>query len=463
MSKVLLVDDEPRILLLLQSLLKTNKYEVETARDGNAALEIVRTKDVDIVVTDLRMAPMDGMELFREIKRLRPSMPVILLTAYASVETAIEAMKEGMFDYLTKPFKVDDILSCLSRAVEKVKKHEAFATSMDVNAPLKYRFENLIGASPLMTQVCDMIQKVAPTAATVLINGESGTGKEVIARTIHKNSPRAHKPWVAVNCAALPENLLESEMFGHVKGAFTGAYADKPGLFETANGGTLFLDEISSMPLLLQSKLLRVLQEREIRRVGGTKDIPVDVRVIAASNSNLEQAVVKGPFRSDLYYRFAVITIDIPPLRERTEDILPLARHFIKLETPEGFPLPGITPETAEALTAYKWPGNVRELENAMKHALTFLSEGDITPDLLPPKIAHATVPAPNAPTAFPSDSSMGTSASLKSFLKQKEKEYIEHILDATGGDKAKAADTLKVNLSTLYRKLSDDSGASNA
>ena len=460
MSKVLLVDDEPRILLLLQSLLKTNKYEVETAevetaRDGNAALDLVRAGGIDIMITDLRMTPMDGMTLFQEVHKLHPSMPVILLTAYASVETAIEAMKQGMFDYLTKPFKVDDILACLARAEEKVKKHESVALSMDIDSPLKYRFENLIGSSPLMTQVCDMIQKVAPTAATVLINGESGTGKEVIARTIHKNSPRAGKPWVAVNCAALPENLLESEMFGHMKGSFTGAYSDKQGLFEVANGGTLFLDEISSMPLLLQGKLLRVLQEREIRRVGGTKDIPVDVRVIAASNTNLEQAVVKGTFRSDLYYRFAVITIDIPPLRERKDDIIPLARHFIRLETPQGSPIPAIAPDTAQALMAYSWPGNVRELENAIKHALTFLSEGDITPDLLPPKILqHAqAVEAAAAPAA---DATAGN-ASLKSFLKQKEKEYIEHILVAAGGDKAKAADALKVNLSTLYRKLSDD------
>ena len=455
MSKVLIVDDEPRILLLLQSLLKSNGYEVETANEGAAAIAAVNRGGIDITVTDLRMAPMDGMQLFHELKKLRPAMPVILLTAYASVETAIEAMKEGMFDYLTKPFKVDDILACLKRAEEKVQKHESMAMSMNVDAPLKYRFENLIGNSPLMTQVCDMIQKVAPTAATVLINGESGTGKEVIAKTIHKNSPRATKPLVAVNCAALPENLLESEMFGHVKGAFTGAYADKQGLFEVANGGTLFLDEISSMPLLLQGKLLRVLQEREIRRVGGTKDIPVDVRVIAASNANLEQAVVKGTFRSDLYYRFAVIMIDIPPLRERKEDILSLAKHFVRLETPEGTPLPRITPEAAQVLMGYNWPGNVRELENAMNHALTFLSEGDITPDLLPSKIVqHAT--AAESSSGHSVDDVSGNS-SLKSFLKQKEKEYIEHILVASGGDKTKAADTLKVNLSTLYRKLSDE------
>ena len=455
MSKILIVDDEPRILLLLQSLLKSNGFEVETAGDGPAALAAVNRGGIDIVVTDLRMAPMDGMELFREIRKGHASMPVILLTAYASVETAIEAMKEGMFDYLTKPFKVDDILACLKRAEEKVKKHESLATSMNVDAPLRYRFENLIGGSPMMTQVCDMIQKVAPTAATVLINGESGTGKEVIAKTIHKNSPRKGKPWVAVNCAALPENLLESEMFGHMKGAFTGAYADKPGLFEAANGGTLFLDEISSMPLLLQGKLLRVLQEREIRRVGGTKDIPVDVRVIAASNANLEQAVVKGTFRSDLYYRFAVITIDIPPLRERKEDILPLVKHFVRMETPAGEPAPGIAPETAQVLMGYNWPGNVRELENAVKHALTFLSEGDITPDLLPPKIVQHVAAA--APAAKAVDDDMSGNSSLKSFLKQKEKEYIEHILVASGGDKTKAADTLKVNLSTLYRKLSDE------
>jgi transcriptional regulator with PAS, ATPase and Fis domain len=304
-----------------------------------------------------------------------------------------------------------------------------------------------------MLKVCETIEKVAPTAATVLINGESGTGKEVIAKTIHKASTRVNRPWVAVNCAALPENLLESEMFGHVKGAFTGAYADKVGLFESANGGTLFLDEISSLPLVLQGKLLRALQEHEIRRVGGTKDIKVDVRVIAASNANLEEAVVKGTFRSDLYYRFAVITIDIPPLRKRPEDILPLARHFVSVETPKGQPSPGIAPDAAKALVAYNWPGNVRELENAVKHALTFRQGGDITAALLPPKITTAVAEQ----GAGGASAASHESTSLKGFLKQKEREYIEHILNATNGDKEKAAEALKVNLSTLYRKLSDD------
>jgi len=450
MANILIVDDEPRILLLLQSLLKANGYVVETARDGNAALDIVRKGNTDITVTDLRMTPMDGMSLFKEIHAIFPDMPVILLTAYASVNTAIEAMKGGIFDYITKPFKVDDMLACLKRAEEKLQKN---STSSSADVPLKYHFDNFVATSPAMLKVCETIEKVAPTAATVLINGESGTGKEVIAKTIHKASTRVNRPWVAVNCAALPENLLESEMFGHVKGAFTGAYADKVGLFESANGGTLFLDEISSLPLVLQGKLLRALQEHEIRRVGGTKDIKVDVRVIAASNANLEEAVVKGTFRSDLYYRFAVITIDIPPLRKRPEDILPLARHFISVETPKGQPVPGIAQDAAKVLAAYNWPGNVRELENAIKHALTFRQGGDITAALLPPKITSAVAEQGANGAAAASHES----TSLKGFLKQKEREYIEHILNATNGDKEKAAETLKVNLSTLYRKLSDD------
>ena len=453
MTKILIVDDEPRILLLMKSLLKANGFEVETAKDGPAALDLVKGGGIQIVITDLRMTPMDGMMLFKEIKAFDPSIPVILLTAYASVETAIEAMKSGIFDYLTKPFKVDEMIACLKRAEEKIAKNSAVA-STSVSEPLRYRFENFIASSPAMNEVCETIAKVAPTAATVLINGESGTGKEVIARAIHKSSTRAGKPWVAVNCAAIPENLLESEMFGHVKGSFTGAVTDKEGLFEAANGGTLFLDEISSMPLILQGKLLRALQEKEIRRVGGTKDIPVDVRVIAASNANLEEAVVKGAFRSDLFYRFAVITIDIPPLRKRTEDILPLARHFIAEEIGKGKPVPGIREDAAKILLSYNWPGNVRELENCMKHALTFLQGGDITPSELPTRVTEHKPAVETLGGAIPAS---GDSASLKIFLKQKEKEYIGQILNASGGDKEKAAETLKVNLSTLYRKLSEE------
>lgn len=455
MSKILIVDDEPRILLLMSSLLKANGYTVETARDGESALSVLRANagnegGVDIVVTDLRMSPMDGLTLFKHIRELAPAMPVILLTAYATVETAIDAMKSGVFDYLTKPFKIDDMLACLKRAEEKLRR----AQTVD-DVPLRYRFEHFIAESPAMRHVCDMIAKVAPTAATVLINGESGTGKEVVAKTIHQNSTRAGRPLVAVNCAAIPEQLLESELFGHVKGSFTGAVADKIGLFEAANGGTLFLDEISSMPLMLQGKLLRALQEREIRRVGGIDDIPVDVRVIAASNTNLEEAVVKGEFRSDLYYRFAVITLDIPPLRQRVEDIVPLVRHFIRRELGEAESLPEIAPDARAALEAYDWPGNVRELENAIRHALTFRAAGaNITGDLLPPKIVEHRPAAVNGARPAGDDDA---ASSLKNFLKRKEREYIEQILNANGGDKGKAAETLKVNLSTLYRKLSED------
>ena len=457
MVKILVVDDEARILLLLQSLLKANGYEAATAKDGIQALETLKKETFDLVITDLRMAPMDGMTLFREIKGLFPAMPVILLTAYASVETAIEAMKNGAFDYLTKPFKVDEMLATVKRAEEHLKSNAA-AVVTDPNAPLRYQFENLIATNNAMLQVCEMIQRVAPTAATVLINGESGTGKEVIARTIHNTSPRKEKPWVAVNCAALPEHLLESEMFGHVKGSFTGAVVDKEGLFEAANGGTLFLDEISSLPLLLQGKLLRVLQEKEIRRVGGTKNIPVDVRVIAASNTNLEQMVVQGVFRADLYYRFAVITLDIPPLRDRPEDILPLARHFIKTETVGFKTTPTLSHEAADVLMAYKWPGNVRELENAIKHAVTFLQDDVITAELLPPRIISRA--QENKAQQQAAQTAAGNNTSLKGFLKLKEKEYLEQILSSTHGDKEKAAQTLQVSLATLYRKLSDEDPA---
>lgn len=454
MPKILIVDDEARILLLLQSLLKANGYETVTAKDGSSALDAIKTEDFDLVISDLRMAPMDGLTLFKEIKTLQPALPVILLTAYASVETAIEALKNGAFDYLSKPFKVDEMLDTVKRAIES-SRNAAAAAVADPNAPLRYQFENLIATNSTMLQVCEMIQRVGPTAATVLINGESGTGKEVIARTIHNTSPRKEKPWVAVNCAALPENLLESEMFGHVKGAFTGAVVDKEGLFETANGGTLFLDEISSLPLLLQGKLLRVLQEKEIRRVGGNKSIPVDVRVIAASNSNLEQLVAQGTFRADLYYRFAVITLDIPALRDRPEDILPLARHFIRSETAGLKAQPALSQEAADLLVAYAWPGNVRELENAIKHAVTFLQADTITPDLLPPRIVSRASESKAQRAAAPSSAQGNTS--LKGFLKAKEKEYLEQILASTHGDKEKAAQTLQVSLATLCRKLSDE------
>jgi len=458
MTKILIVDDEVRILILLQSLLKANGYETAIAKNGNDALDLIRKGGINLVVTDLRMAPMDGLELITEIKALQPKIPVILLTAYASVETAIDAMKCGAFDYLTKPFKVDEMLATVKRA-EACVQNDAVTVPETPETPLRYRFENIIATSQEMKNVCEMIQRVAPTVATVLIYGESGTGKEVVAKAIHNNSPRKDKPMVAVNCAALPADLLESELFGHVKGAFTGAISDKLGLFETAEGGTIFLDEISSLPLPLQGKLLRVLQEKEIRSVGATKTVPIDVRVIAASNSNLEQMASEGTFRTDLFYRFAVITIDIPPLRDRPEDILPLAQHFLKEEAPDLDPFPAFSKETIEIFSNYKWPGNVRELENAIKHIVTFLQDDMISPDDLPPRIVTR---AREAIANTPRDSKIKSGApessqSLRGFLKLKEKEYLDEILTNNEGNKEKTAKTLQVSLATLYRKLSDE------
>ncbi len=459
MAKILIVDDEARILMLLQSLLKANNYEADTAKSGPEALEMLKAdSSFDIVITDLRMAPMDGMTLFHEIKKFNSQIPVILLTAYASVETAIDAMKNGAFDYMTKPFKVDEMMETLKRAEEYIQNKGGGAVT-NASQPLRYHFENLIASNKSMQAVCEMIERVAPTSATVLINGESGTGKEVIARSIHKASPRRDRPWVAVNCAALPEHLLESEMFGHIRGSFTGANNDKTGLFEAADNGTLFLDEISSLPLLLQGKLLRVLQEKEIRRVGDNKSIPINVRVIAASNTNLEDMVMQGNFRADLYYRFAVITLDIPPLRERIEDIIPLAKHFIRKECQNNhteIEEPVLTKEAATILMNYQWPGNVRELENAVKHAITFLQGESITPELLPPRILQRTREIRATQPDVTAQES-GENVSLKGFLKAKEKEYLEEILSSTNGNKEKAAETLKVSLATLYRKLADD------
>ncbi len=461
MSKILIVDDEVRILMLIQTLLKGNGYETIAAKTGEEALGILAQGGIDVMITDLRMAPMDGLTLIKEVKKTHAKLPMILLTAYASVETAIDAMKCGAFDYLTKPFKVDEMLATVKRA--EAAAAEGGGSAQDAGsgvAATRYRFENIVATSPSMLKVCEMIQRVAPTAATVLIYGESGTGKEVVARAIHSHSPRKEKPWVAVNCAAIPADLLESELFGHVKGAFTGAVADKPGLFETANGGTIFLDEVSSMPLPLQGKLLRVLQEKEIRRVGGNDTIPVDVRVIAASNANLEQMAAEGAFRTDLYYRFAVITIEIPPLRDRTEDILPLAAHFLRGEAPAGAAAPTLGKEAQDILMAYKWPGNVRELENALKHAVTFRPEGEIGPADLPEKIvARARESLASAP---PAAAAAAAPQSLKSFLKNKEKEYLSRILADSDGDKEKAAKTLQVSLATLYRKISDDAPAAS-
>lgn len=437
---------------MLRSLLKAQGYEAVTAKDGVEALELVNRNAFDLVITDLSMAHMDGMTLFLKIKALYPTLPVILLTAYASVETAFEAMNNGIFDYMTKPFKVDEMLATVKRAIN-AGINKAVTDSATPSAPLAYPFENMIAASSAMLQVCDMIRRAAHTVATVLISGEKGTGKEIVARAIHVTSPRKDAPWVTLDCAALPALLLEAELFGHVKDASAGVLTEKPGLLEIANQGTLFLKEISALPLALQDKLLRVLREKEICRVGGSETIPVDVRVIAASHADLEQLVVQNSFRADLYYRLAVIKINVPPLHDRPEDILPLARHIVHRETAGSKIHPNLSQDAADVLTAYRWPGNVRELENAIKHAVTFLHGAIITPEYLPLRIVNRADEAMTQQAAQPAAS--GGKNSLKGFLKLKEKEYLAQILSTAHGDNEKAGHSFQ---SSLYRKLSDTS-----
>lgn len=454
MARILLVDDEPSILSVLTALLKAESYEVVPILGGEKARDLIKTEPFDLMISDIRMTPVNGMELLRLAHDERPQLPVIMLTAYGSVETAIEALKLGAFDYVTKPFKVDELLITVQRALD-------YSTALTENANLKaqlgtrYQLENIIAESPAMKNVCEMIRKVAPTDATVLIYGESGTGKEVVAHAIHANSRRSKKSFMAVNCAALPEPLLESEMFGHVKGAFTGATSNKEGLFEIAAGGTIFLDEIGSMPPSIQGKLLRVLQEKEIRRVGSNEHISIDARVLAATNVRLEAMLQEGKFREDLYYRLSVIPIEIKPLRERPEDIMPLVYHFLQREVKDAKP-PTVDPAACATLESYGWPGNVRELENAMKHALAFARDNVITRDVLPAKLSSASIAtASRASGTEPFED--GKSKSLKAFLRAKEKEYLKQILAYTGGDKEKAAKALKISLATLYRKLPEE------
>jgi two-component system, NtrC family, response regulator PilR len=458
MPKILLVDDEPSILSVLSTLLKAEGYNVESALGGQKAKELMLAEAFDLMISDVRMSPINGMELLRLAHDERPAMPVIMLTAHGSVETAIDAMKLGAFDYVTKPFKVDELLITVQRAL---KYNQALVENEDLRAQLdaRYHLENIVAKSAAMRNVCEMIKKVAPTDTTVLIYGESGTGKELVARAVHAYSQQREKDFLAVNCAALPEPLLESEMFGHVKGAFTGASADKVGLFEEANGSTIFLDEIGSMPLSIQGKLLRVLQEKEVRRVGSNKNVSISARVLAATNTNLENMISEGTFREDLYYRLSVIPIEIKPLRERPDDILPLVYHVLRQETQAQKQPPALDPEVCAILESYSWPGNVRELENAIKHAMTFAKESRITPDVLPPRILTATagVRAGSAGGHYTGNAgSIDASKckSLKAFLREQEKEYLARVLSSTEGDKEKAAKALKISLATLYRKL---------
>jgi DNA-binding NtrC family response regulator len=442
MAKIIIIDDEPAMVEVIVTLCREKGHQVFPFNSAARAVEQIDAIEPNIVITDVKMEKMSGFDVLRHVKEHQPNTPVILMTAYASVDTAIEAMKLGAFQYVPKPFKIDELQVQIQRALE-------FQSTRQENTYLrkelknKYKFENIIGSSRKMQIVYNLINKVADTDSTVLIQGESGTGKELVARGLHFNSNRGQHPFVAINCSALPENLLESELFGHKKGSFTGAVADKRGLFEEANLGTIFLDEINSMATSLQTKLLRVLQEREVRRVGDNKSVPVNVRVVCATNEPLQPKIRDGTFREDLYYRLAVIPVEIPALRERLDDVPLLVNHFLQKQASQTTTIQKkIDPKALELLGSYDYPGNVRELENAIERACALCENEIIMSNDLPPQIVEHV--ADNLPVG----------KSLDEFIQEQERAYIEATLTKFKGAREKAASVLGISMATLYRKL---------
>jgi DNA-binding NtrC family response regulator len=439
--RVLVVDDDPASRALLARILSARGHAVEALADGKDALAALARAPADLVVSDIRMAEVGGYELTDAMRERVPETPIILVTAFGNVEGAVEAIRRGAFDYISKPYDVDAIAVVVDRALRQ-RALVLENRSLRRQVREKYRLENVVGRSEAMLEVYKTAARVAPSSATVLILGESGTGKERVARAIHAASGRASGPFVPVDCGAIAEGVLESELFGHARGAFTGAQAARRGLFEEANGGTLFLDEIGDIGPALQARLLRALQEGEIRPVGTNEAVAVDVRVVAATNKDLEQAVKEARFREDLYYRLNVVTIRLPPLRDRREDVLLLAEHFVaKLGRPEA----AITPPARDLLVAYAWPGNVRELENVIARALALNPSGMIVPEDLPDAIRHAG--APPVPPA---------GAAERPTLAEVERRYAAQVLGEHGGNKTRAAEVLGIDRKTLYRILGE-------
>jgi len=441
-SRILIAEDDPEMLALVREYLEGEGYTAVGVGRGAEAIAQLRSGEFDLVLTDVRMPDVDGMDVLRAARETQQQIPVILVTAFGTVEAAIQAIRQGAYDYVTKPFALAEISLLVSRALED-RRLRAENISLRREVEGRYRLENLLGKSPAMQAVFARIGQAAPSDANVLISGESGTGKELVAKALHYNSPRAGRPFVPVNCAAIPASLLESELFGHVKGAFTGAVKARRGLFREAEGGTLFLDEIGDMAPELQAKLLRVIEDRAIRPVGSDEAIPVDLRVVASTNKDLAAGIRAGLFREDLYYRLAVIPLHLPPLRERREDIPLLADHFLRRAAAlSGKPIRGFTPEAMVALLRHPWPGNVRELENVVERAVTLAIS-----DQIPPEILLLDVSAAPAPAALLAQ------ATRRPTLDELTTEYISLVLREVGGDKAKAAEILGVSKRTLYRR----------
>ena len=449
-TRVLVVDDEKSMRDLLAITLKKAGYDVTLAEGGEAAIAAIRRDPFDAIITDLRMPKIDGLQVLRSAKDLSPDTAVIMVTAVASTETAVEAMKLGAYDYITKPFKLDEVNLIIKNALERKRLRDE-NQYLRKQLETQHSFENITGKSARMVEIFDTIRKIADSPSTVMLTGESGTGKELVARAIHFNSHRRDKPFVSVNCGAIPEGLMESELFGHVKGAFTGAVANKVGLFSAGEGGTLFLDEITEIPALLQVKLLRAIQVREIRRVGDTKDLKTDVRLIAASNRDLESAVKEGVMREDLFYRLNVLPIHLPPLRERREDIPLLVAHFLqKFSKDLGKDVRGVTAEALALLERYHWPGNIRELENVLERAIVMGAGEMLAVESLPASIRY-TGPERRG-TGFldiPDDG-----MDLEATLDEMESRYLQRALERTGGVQTKAADLLRMTFRQFRYKL---------
>ena len=439
--RILIVEDDPKMRDALQYIMRKEGYGVDAVGEGESALKKLKATDYELIISDLKLPGMDGMDVLRAAKKYKPYVGVIVITAYGTIDSAVVAMKSGAEDYITKPFNIDHIRLVVKKALEKRELSTRNAL-LESQLRKKYRFENIIGNSEAMIAVYRMIEQVKDSRTTVLLRGETGTGKELVARAIHFNSVRAANPFIPLNCAALSENLAGSELFGHVKGSFTGAFRDRRGIFEMAEGGTIFLDEIGDIGLGLQQVLLRVLEDGEIQPVGSTERKKVSVRIIAATNRNLEQLVREGKFREDLYYRINVVAVDLPPLRERREDIGVLARHFLHKYTVEnGKQLRGISPEALALLEAAPWPGNVRELENVIERAVLLADDDEINPGHLPRHLQH---PPPAEPGGSESDGS----------LEQVGRNHIIEVLRSTEGNKAKASAILGINRTTLWRMM---------
>jgi two-component system response regulator PilR (NtrC family) len=450
---ILIVDDERSMREFLAIYLRRAGHRVEAAADGEQARKAISAREFDVVITDLRMPDASGLDVLADAKKQRPDTQVIVVTAFATAETAIAAMKAGAYDYLTKPFKVDEVGLVVDRALERRTLHRQNIVLRD-EIKGRFKLDRLLGKSPAMQRVFEMVRKIAPARTSVLLIGESGTGKELAARALHELSGRSENAFVAVNCGAIPEALIESELFGHVKGAFTGANTDKVGLFEAAHSGTIFLDEIGELPVSMQVKLLRVLQERKVKRVGGVAEKEVDVRVVAATNRDLETEVEKGTFRQDLFYRLNVIQLPLPPLRERREDVSLLVDHFIrKFSAEHGRTIAGIDPDAMSALMSHSFPGNVRELENLIERAVTLAPADRISVDSLPTLGTLSTTGA--GANLGPAPSLPDEGIDLEKVVEEFERGIIIKALERTRGNRTEAARLLKVTFRSLRYRLS--------